>query len=129
MAGKLIADQIEHSTAGSLDTSYVVNGSAKAWFNANCNATTYVNRDSFNISSILEASGGDFRESYTSNMDNTNYSVTTSYDLHNIFGGSNGGLQAEEFLTASADYRAWYGTGGASRDTDICCGQIMGDLA
>jgi hypothetical protein len=30
MAGKIIADQIEHSTAGSLDTSYVVNGSAKA---------------------------------------------------------------------------------------------------
>jgi hypothetical protein len=26
MAGKIIADQIEHSTAGSLDTSYVVNG-------------------------------------------------------------------------------------------------------
>jgi hypothetical protein len=33
MAGKIIADQIEHSTAGSLDTSYVVNGSAKAWVN------------------------------------------------------------------------------------------------
>ena len=31
MAGKIIADQIEHSTAGSLDTQYVVNGSAKAW--------------------------------------------------------------------------------------------------
>lgn len=26
MAGKIIADQIEHSTAGSLDTQYVVNG-------------------------------------------------------------------------------------------------------
>ena len=73
MAGKIIADQIEHSTAGSLDTQYVVNGSAKAWFNANCNATTYVNRDSFNISSILEASSGDFRESYTSNMDITKH--------------------------------------------------------
>jgi hypothetical protein len=31
MAGKIIADQIEHSTAGSLNTSYVVQGSAKAW--------------------------------------------------------------------------------------------------
>ena len=29
--GKIKADTLEHSTAGSLDTSYVVNGSAKAW--------------------------------------------------------------------------------------------------
>jgi hypothetical protein len=44
MAGKIIADQIEHSTAGSLDTSYVVNGSAKAWVNfdgTGTPATTY----------------------------------------------------------------------------------------
>ena len=31
MAGKIIADTLEHSTAGSLTTDYVVNGSAKAW--------------------------------------------------------------------------------------------------
>ena len=128
LTGKTTANDIT-VTVGATATQSLEQGLAKAWFNANCNATTYVNRDSFNISSILEATGGDFRESYTSNMDNTNYSVTTSYDLHNIYGGSNGGLQAEEFLTASADYRAWYGTAGNSRDTDICCGQIMGDLA
>ena len=31
MAGKIIADTLEHSTAGSVDTQYVVNGSAKAY--------------------------------------------------------------------------------------------------
>ena len=32
MAGKIIADTLEHSTAGSVDRNqYVVNGSAKAW--------------------------------------------------------------------------------------------------
>jgi hypothetical protein len=46
MAGKIIADQIEHSTAGSLDTSYVVNGSAKAWFHFNMSAATL--QDSLN---------------------------------------------------------------------------------
>ena len=102
---------------------------AKAWFNANCDVATYVNRDSFNISSMTESSAGDFRETYTNSMGNANYSVTTSYDLHNNSGNYNSSLQAEEFLTSSADYRAWYGTGGASRDTDICCGHIMGDLA
>ena len=33
MAGKIIADTLEHSTAGSLTTDYVVNGSAKGYFN------------------------------------------------------------------------------------------------
>ena len=33
MAGKIIADTLEHSTAGSVTTDYVVNGSAKAWSN------------------------------------------------------------------------------------------------
>ena len=32
--GKIKADTLEHSTAGSLDTQYVVNGSAKAWQHA-----------------------------------------------------------------------------------------------
>ena len=31
MAGKIIADTLEHSTAGSIATNYVVEGSAKAW--------------------------------------------------------------------------------------------------
>jgi hypothetical protein len=32
--GKIKADTLEHSTAGTVDTQYVVNGSAKAWINA-----------------------------------------------------------------------------------------------
>ena len=51
MAGKIIADQIEHSTAGSLDTQYVVNGSAKAWVNFNGTGTIAA-RNSLNLSSL-----------------------------------------------------------------------------
>ena len=50
MAGKIVADQLEHSTAGSLDTSYVVNGSAKSW-GAQL-TTTGTSGDSLNISTI-----------------------------------------------------------------------------
>ena len=120
---------ITMNAEGGTGTLSVRQGVAKAWFNANCDVATYVNRDSFNISSIPESAAGDFRETYTNSMSNTNYSVTTSYDLHNNSGAYNSSLQAEEFLAASTDYRAWYGTGGGSRDTDICCGHIMGDLA
>ena len=50
--GKIKADTLEHSTAGSLDTKFVVQGSAKAWLNINQTSTQAI-RDSFNISSDL----------------------------------------------------------------------------
>ena len=50
MAGKIIADTLEHSTAGSIATNYVVNGSAKAW--VNFNGTGYPVSDSLNTSSV-----------------------------------------------------------------------------
>jgi hypothetical protein len=70
MAGKIIADQIEHSTAGSLDTSYVVNGSAKAWVLASNSA---VLTDSFNTSSGLDNGGGDYTFTFTSAMSSANF--------------------------------------------------------
>ena len=77
MAGKLIADQIEHSTAGSLDTSYVVNGSAKAWYNLN-GAGTIALRDSLNISSASDDGVGIYSVSFSSNMSAANYGITTA---------------------------------------------------
>ena len=55
--GKIKADTLEHSTAGSLDTQYVVNGSNKVWINFTGVTTTTI-RDSFNISSITDVSTG-----------------------------------------------------------------------
>ena len=63
MAGKLIADQIEHSTAGSLDTSYVVNGSVKAWCSINMDSASI--RDSFSTSSIVDNQVGGFSINFT----------------------------------------------------------------
>jgi len=76
MAGKLIADQIQHSTAGSLDTSYVVNGSAKAWINFNGGGTIAA-RDSFNISTLTDSGTGKYDLTYTNNMDNNSYIIFT----------------------------------------------------
>jgi len=55
MAGKIVADTLEHSTAGSIATNYVVNGSAKAWVNLS-NATAIT--ASLNISSAVDNSTG-----------------------------------------------------------------------
>ena len=71
--GKIKADTLEHSTAGSLDTQYVVNGSAKAWTNINGSSGTPAARDSFNNGSITDNAAGDYTLSFTSSFGNANY--------------------------------------------------------
>ena len=55
--GKIKADTLEHSTAGSLDTQFVVNGSAKAWIHFNGTGTVAI-KDSLNIASLSDAGTG-----------------------------------------------------------------------
>jgi hypothetical protein len=80
MAGKIIADTIEHSSAGSVDTTYVVNGSSKAWVNYN-NSGTVAARDSFNISSLTDNATGDTSSSYTNSFSNVNYATASTCSL------------------------------------------------
>ena len=51
MAGKIVADTLEHSTAGSIATNYVVEGSAKAFCSTDGDTTI---DDSLNISSATD---------------------------------------------------------------------------
>ena len=48
MAGKIVADTLEHSTAGSIATNYVVEGSAKHWCMFNSDNSTVTAADSLN---------------------------------------------------------------------------------
>jgi len=57
MAGKIIADTLEHSTAGSLSTEYVVNGSAKA-ISKQTPSGTQISATSLNISSVTDSTTG-----------------------------------------------------------------------
>ena len=86
MAGKIIADQIEHSTAGSLDTSYVVNGSAKAWVNYDATAITDPASltgvlDSFNTASILDGGTGFSTIAFTNVFNNTYHVLSSSCNV------------------------------------------------
>jgi len=71
MAGKILTDQIEHSTAGSLDTQYVVNGSAKVW--SHYSATALEN--SLNSSSFTDNGQGDHTIAFTTSFSNVTYSA------------------------------------------------------
>ena len=70
--GTLKADTLTHSTAGSLDTNFVVEGSAKAWVNFN-GTGTIATRDSFNTSSLTDNGTGDYDNSFTTSFSNANY--------------------------------------------------------
>ena len=76
--GKIKADTLEHSTAGSLDTSYVVNGSAKAWVNFNGTSTVAI-RASNNVASITDNGTGDYTANFTSAITDANYAVTLGF--------------------------------------------------
>ena len=61
-------------TAKSLDTDYVVNGSAKAW--VNYNQSTPATVDSFSISSVTDSTTGQYKINVSSAFTNTGYSCT-----------------------------------------------------
>ena len=72
MAGKIVADTLEHSTAGSVDTQYVVNGSAKAW----AFYKQYPSNDlpnSLNVTSLTDGGAGIGTLNWTSSFSAAEY--------------------------------------------------------
>jgi hypothetical protein len=64
MAGTIAADTLTHSTAGSIATNYVVEGSAKTWVNFN-GTGTIATRTSFNVSSLTDNGTGDYTVTFS----------------------------------------------------------------
>ena len=91
--GTLKADTLTHSTAGSLATNFVVNGSAKHWSHTNSAGTSV--EDSFNNSSLTDTGTGQQTHNLTSSMSNAvhspQFSVGQNYNQQwasNIAAGS-----------------------------------------
>jgi hypothetical protein len=63
--GKIKADTLEHSTSGSVDTKFVVEGSAKAWCGASATDGSGIS-DSLNVSSQTDNGTGDYDYTITS---------------------------------------------------------------
>jgi len=77
--GTLKADTLTHSTAGSLATNYVVNGSAKAWIDFT-SASSFTTNGSFNISSLSDSGAGYGAFTFTASMADANYAQSTTGD-------------------------------------------------
>jgi len=128
MAGKIVADTLEHSTAGSIATNYVVQGSAKAWvcFDEGTNSTI---RDSFNVASITDNGTSNFDTNFTNNMTNDDYAFTASNANPN---GNNAQIIAG--TTVCSKTTAEYGIrsqnyAGSFSDIDGVMTAVHGDLA
>ncbi len=120
MAGKIVADLLEHSTAGSIATNYVVEGSAKAYWRS---ATTYTLGASLNVSSMTDNSTGNYDVSFSS-------AFASSTDIVNTFGNvsSVSRTYGGYVLSASQVSCRMFNSSGTANDTNAT-GNVHGDLA
>ena len=132
--GKIKADTLEHSTAGSVDTQYVVNGSAKSWVNINQTGTQAV-RDSLNVSSISDTGTGRTQVTVSNAFANNTYLATLALRMQSTVSnsGSSGGVDTSDGSTSitTTQYQLSYINTGTTGDTDTPYGgnAIHGDLA
>ena len=125
MAGKIIADTLEHSTAGSVTTDYVVNGSAKQWVNFDGEESSLSPRNSLNVSSLTDEGTGIYMITASSAFSAADYSVTAGNDKQ----ASRIGLgTGNTFSTTAFDITTELSSG-TDADADKVMTHTMGDLA
>ena len=126
MAGKIIADTLEHSTAGSLDTQYVVNGSAKVTGNLQPDGSSN-SAVALNISSVTDGGTG-LNTVAVSNAFSAALAVSALITNHdNSYNRSHGvdDTSASSFIT-----RSFVSSSGSLSDADTAHSiAFFGDLA
>ena len=128
MAGKIVADQLEHSTAGSLDTQYVVNGSAKLWTSFANTSGTPSALQSLNQSSITDSGTGYYGINITNAFTNNEYSAQCTSSSETNYGG----VAVVEVANMTASKLQMYTTANNASsilDFDRNNAQAHGDLA
>lgn len=104
----------------SIPTTYVTNGSAKAWVNFNGTGTIAA-RDSLNVSSLTDNGTGDYTVNLTSSMASTNNAELVSSSVNQT------GLTT---LPAASSIRIFtQDSSGNQADTASVNGMKLGDLA
>jgi|11_taG_2_1085331.scaffolds.fasta_scaffold73486_2 hypothetical protein len=128
--GKIKADTLEHSTAGSVDTQYVVNGSAKSWVNFNGSGTVAI-RDSYNVSSLADSDVGIYTLSWSNSFANDDYSSAgASGQNSNAMVTVSCAIDTTAPTTSASLYNTNYENGSGGRfDSNQVTIQVLGDLA
>ena len=130
MASELRVNTLKDASGNnSIATSFVAQGSAKSWLSLDGTATfdssdTEI-RDSFNVDSTVDNGTGDYTLSYTSSMNNANYSAVCFAGVKNV-------LTAQERLhtISASSYRVEMNEDNSSvGDSSHVMVAIHGDLA
>ena len=109
-----------------VETGYVLNGSAKAWVNFNGENTIAI-RDSLNIASLTDSGTGEYKSSFTNNMANANYAQTLGHRGNRPGDGDDG---LSQHLAGSMGFGSRSGNLGSSKeDNNRVQGAAFGDLA
>ena len=120
VSGTINAANISDGT-DTVDTGYVVNGSAKAWVSFDGTGTVAI-RDSMNVSSLTDNGTGDYTVSFTNAFSTADYSVSgTSFS-----GNVTGPKSSTSVLAGSLQVLSWFNT---FADSPIMSTSTHGDLA
>jgi len=123
MAGKIIADQIQSTTAGTIDTKFVVSGSAKARGMYDQIATTV--QTTLNVSSVTDDSTGTYTYNYTN-------AFTTSPFRGKVYAGSGPATRVVQFTGGSSTTTTQFRVANPSTDGVVDTNSsviVHGDLA
>ena len=106
-----------------VETGYVVNGSAKAWVNMNGTGTIAI-RESLNVSSLTDNATGSYFTNFTNAMSSADYGGSASGRTAGDLGFDSTGYNTASRLSIfSCD------SAGAASDTATVVGVTLGDLA
>ena len=129
MAGKIVADTLEHSIAGSIATNYVVEGCAKAWSQSQMYSSNTVN-DSLNTSSLTDNAAGDFTLTTVSAFGNTAFCMGGTTSGSNIIQDRGTRDNAYNLYRTTTTQRAGSrNDSGTLVDSNHNCVSFHGDLA
>ena len=131
--GKIKADTLEHSTSGSVDTKFVVEGSAKAWASFNQDSSGHPVYDSLNIASTTDVTTGITKIAFTNAMNNALYSITGACQTQNedgaIFGTHGVATSSSRQMTTNDFHTDNRTQSGSGRDVEYSGSSVFGDLA
>jgi len=108
-------------------TSYVVNGSAKAWMTMAGDGTAI--DDSLNTSSLTDNGVGDFVQNYSSSFANAHYSWCGQQESTYSTTAMIITYQHSTKLSSSTNIYTYRAGAGTSMDGEENCTQTLGDLA
>ena len=109
----------------SVDTTYVINGSAKMW--ANLNGSTFGLRQSLNTSSATDNGTGDYSFSFTNSTSDSDYATTINQG--NQTGSDFWGYRGSHSHATGSVREKSRNTSNTATDAVTFCVHLHGDLA